>query len=483
MAAIDNENPARNPRPAVNPLRAWFPGAGLLAVAAVLLTLGAVLLTYNQNRLSEAFRWVDHTEQVLRQAANLDIALVDVESSSRAYILTANADYLSAYHDGRTAIADHLGQLDRLIGDNPEQRARLSEIRSLQQQRLDRIEKAIAADPAIRATLFSPDQVEAGQALRRSLRARLEQFRADEITLLADRQQTADRNAALSSGLAILTAVLGVAVAALGVFMLRRERSRSQIRELRSELHHLARVTTMGQTASMLAHEISQPLGAATNYLEALRRNLETAPTAPSEKAADCLQKAGIQVRRAAEIVGRLRRFVGKQESKRTVESVAALIEDSVSLLGTLSDATLLDTKVQPGLPAVELDRIQVQQVLVNLMRNAIEAMAASPRRMLMVAATKADVGGVEISVADTGPGLPEQIAANLFKPFVSTKAEGMGVGLSICRAIIQDHGGRIWTEANPGGGTVFRFTLPKGDSSRGDSLPSDSLPSDSRVN
>jgi two-component system sensor kinase FixL len=179
------------------------------------------------------------------------------------------------------------------------------------------------------------------------------------------------------------------------------------------------------------------------------------------EKAGEMLKKASAQVYRAGEIVGRLRRFIGKQETGRGPEDVETLITDAVSLLGTLGAAARLKTEIAQDLPIVLVDRVQIEQVLVNLSRNSLEAMVGRERRDLKITAIRQDPGMVRFSVFDTGPGLPEAVSKQLFKPFVSTKPEGMGVGLSICRAILLDHGGKIWTEPNPEGGTVFHFTVP----------------------
>jgi C4-dicarboxylate-specific signal transduction histidine kinase len=173
------------------------------------------------------------------------------------------------------------------------------------------------------------------------------------------------------------------------------------------------------------------------------------------------LKKASIQVHRAGEIVGRLRRFIGKQEIGRGPQDVETLVNDAVSLLGSLGEAAQLRTEIAQNLPAVLADRVQIQQVLVNLARNAVEAMDGLERRDLRIIAAAQGVDMVRLSVADTGPGLPEVVTKQLFKPFVTTKPDGMGVGLSICRAILLDHGGKIWSEPNPEGGTVFHFTVP----------------------
>jgi two-component system sensor kinase FixL len=439
----------------------WVPGAGLLILAVALLVLGAILMAANQSRLRDSLHWVDHTQQVLREAATLDIALVDVESGARAYLLTNDPQYLDNYHDARRVADDTMRSLTDLVGDNPDQLSRLDALKPILAQRMDRFERAIATDPAARSQLATPDQVKIGQALRKQVRAGLDEFRSNELAMMGDRQANADRAIGRSIWLVTAIVILSALTAALGIFLLQRERGLQRIRELQIELHHLSRVTTMGQTASMLAHEINQPLSATTNYLEASRRVLEGETSPKAEKASEMLKKASAQVYRAGEIVGRLRRFIGKQETGRAPEDPEVLVTDAVSLLGSLGGAARLKIEIAPDLPVILVDRVQIEQVLLNLARNALEAMAGRERRDLKIAANFQDPGMVRFSVIDTGPGLPEIVSKQLFKPFVSTKPEGMGVGLSICRAILLDHGGKIWTEANPEGGTVFHFTVP----------------------
>jgi C4-dicarboxylate-specific signal transduction histidine kinase len=439
----------------------WIPGVGLMAVAFVLLAVGAVLMAANEARLRDSIRWVDHTQSALRQAANLDIALVDVEAAARAYSLTRDETFLDDYRTARRLVDDTTAALGTLVVDNPDQAARLDALRPVMAERLKRFETVVEADPTQRAALFTPERVQQGQALRKEVRAGLDALRADEIALLGERQLNADNAVSRSIWLVGAMVVLSGLTAGLGLFLLQRERGQQRIRELQIELHHLSRVTTMGQTASMLAHEINQPLSATTNYLEAIRRLLENEESPKVAKAGEMLKKASAQVHRAGEIVGRLRRFIGKQETDRAAENVEALVQDAVSLLGGLGDGIQLRTEIAPDLPVILADRVQIQQVLVNLARNAIEAMTGQDRRDLRITAILQGPDAVRLSVADTGPGLPELVTKQLFKPFVSTKPDGMGVGLSICRAILLDHGGKIWAEPNPGGGTVFHFTVP----------------------
>ena len=241
-----------------------------------------------------------------------------------------------------------------------------------------------------------------------------------------------------------------------------RHRSEARIQEQQQELLHMARFTALGEMASTLAHEINQPLTAITNYLKGSRRLLEKSTEDNAPMLRDAVEKAAEQALRAGDVIRHLRDFVARGESERQVERLPALIEEASSL--ALVGAREIDVHVSYELdPAAELvltDRIQIQQVLLNLIRNAVEAMQGVPRRELHVMTVARDDGMAEVSVIDTGTGLAPEVSEQLFQPFVTTKKQGMGVGLSICRTIVESHGGHIWAETMPAGGTAFRFTL-----------------------
>jgi two-component system sensor kinase FixL len=239
-----------------------------------------------------------------------------------------------------------------------------------------------------------------------------------------------------------------------------RQVAEARLQELQSELVHISRLTAMGEMASTLAHEINQPLSAIANYLKGSRRMLEGNEAAAPVR--DAMDRATEQALRAGEIIRRLRDFVSRGETERRVESLPKLIEEAsaLALVGSKEHDVRVRFLFDPKAELVVADRVQIQQVLLNLMRNAVEAMSASPRRELTLATSLSDGDMVQVAVADTGPGLADEVAERLFQPFVTTKRHGMGVGLSISRTIVDAHGGKIWAEKNPGGGTVFRFTL-----------------------
>jgi two-component system, LuxR family, sensor kinase FixL len=241
-----------------------------------------------------------------------------------------------------------------------------------------------------------------------------------------------------------------------------RQQNQQRLQELQAELTHVSRLTEMGQMASALAHEVNQPLTAATNYLEAGHLLLARGDQPSAERARGVLDKAAEQLQRATQLVRRLRDFARKGESERCPEPIGKLIDEAagLALIGARDSGIKVQLQIAPELPEVAVNRIQVQQVVVNLMRNAVEAME-SERRELTVSATPDGNGGVAIRIADTGSGLAPEVAERLFQPFVTTKPQGMGIGLSICRSIVEAHGGELRAEPNPGGGTVFAFSLP----------------------
>ncbi|HYD11466.1 MAG TPA: PAS domain S-box protein [Allosphingosinicella sp.] len=241
-----------------------------------------------------------------------------------------------------------------------------------------------------------------------------------------------------------------------------RQETETRLQELQSELVHVSRLTALGEMASALAHELNQPLSAIANYLQGSGDLLDREPV-PKDKLKGALQKATDQAVRAGEIIRRLRDFVARGEADRHVESLPKLIEEAsaLALVGAKEHGVSVRYAMDPEVDLVLADRVQIQQVVLNLIRNAIDAMEESATRRLTIAVRRAAPDLAEIEVADTGPGISPEIADQLFQPFVTTKRTGMGVGLSISRTIVEAHGGRLRADSNPDGGATFSFTLP----------------------
>ena len=234
-----------------------------------------------------------------------------------------------------------------------------------------------------------------------------------------------------------------------------------RMQELQSELVHVSRLTAMGEMASSLAHELNQPLSAITSYLRGASTLLKS-DQIDKVRIREALDRSADQALRAGDVIKRLREFVAKGETEHTIEDPATLLEEAaaLALVGAKEQGVRVSLRCERNLPDVVVDKIQIQQVALNLIRNAIEAMETANRRELTIGVSQHDRFAF-FFVADTGTGIATEIAEQLFQPFVTSKANGMGVGLSICRTIIEAHGGRIAARANDGGGTVFEFTLP----------------------
>ena len=241
-----------------------------------------------------------------------------------------------------------------------------------------------------------------------------------------------------------------------------RQKTEHQLQELETELARLSRLTAMGEMASTLAHEINQPLSAISNYLQGCGRLLESVDHPNVPKIRDALAETTKQTLRAGHIIRQLREFVARGETEKRPENISKLVEEAsaLALVGAQEEGVKPRFSFESHTESVLVEKVQIQQVLLNLMRNAIEAMHDCGRRELLVTTKAVDGDMIEVSVADTGPGIAEEIADRLFQPFVTTKPSGMGVGLSISKRIIEAHGGEMWAEPNPGGGTVFRFTV-----------------------
>jgi len=245
-----------------------------------------------------------------------------------------------------------------------------------------------------------------------------------------------------------------------------RQRTQARLEELQAELIHIARVSGMGTMASTLAHELNQPITAVANYVEAVRDLLSKPDPEDLPMIREALGDAAGEAMRAGHIVRRLRDFVARGEVEKSVEELASVIHEAAALglMGARDQGLEPVFELDPAATPVLIDRVQIQQVVINLARNAVEAMSGAEQPRLWLCTRDQGDGLVRVTIADNGPGVAESIAGQLFTAFVSTKTEGMGLGLSICRTIVEANGGRIWHEPRPGGGSQFHFTLVKVD-------------------
>jgi two-component system sensor kinase FixL len=251
-----------------------------------------------------------------------------------------------------------------------------------------------------------------------------------------------------------------------------RRQTEDEARQLQERLTHFSRLSTMGEMAAGLAHEINQPLSAIATYAQACQRFVRS-PTRDDADVLEALEQISVQALRAGEVIRRLRNFVKNREVKREPVDCNRLLDDLRTLAET--DARLNNVRLRieaaPGLSTVYADPIQLQQVVLNLVRNAIDAMSEAPatRREVLLSTHERPDGEIEVIVADHGSGLAPEAADHLFNPFFTTKSGGTGLGLAISRSIVRAHGGRLWHTPNEGTGARFHFTLPASPASKGE--------------
>jgi two-component system sensor kinase FixL len=242
-----------------------------------------------------------------------------------------------------------------------------------------------------------------------------------------------------------------------------RQESEALLHATQGELARLSRLNELGQMASTLAHELNQPLSAIANYVQGCIRLLAQVPGPAADQMRGALEETAKQSLRAGDIIRHLRDFTTRGDTDKEPEDINRLIEEAaaLALIGSRERGIRTEFEFSSGSARVLADRVQIQQVLTNLMRNAIEAMRDSPRRELIVRTRQRDEREIEVEVQDTGPGIADEISDQLFQPFVTTKAGGMGIGLSISRRIMQSHGSDLKYRRNESGGATFTFSLP----------------------
>lgn len=242
-----------------------------------------------------------------------------------------------------------------------------------------------------------------------------------------------------------------------------------QIHQLQTNLLQATRASAMGEMSSGLAHELNQPISAIMSYIDAALHLLDQGGGKEAERLREMLGKAAAQSRRAGQIVHHLRRFVMTGETEKAEEDLNMVIQDALAmaLIGGAGKGPAVRLELGANLPRALLDRVQIQQVVINLLKNGIEALSGVAHGAICVGSRRHDETFLEVTVRDNGPGIDSEIVDRLFHPFVTTKARGMGIGLSLCRSIIESHGGRIWVSPEARGGTRFTFTVPAVDDSK----------------
>lgn len=243
-----------------------------------------------------------------------------------------------------------------------------------------------------------------------------------------------------------------------------KEETERRLSETQSQLQHAGRVGAMGEIATSIAHELNQPLTAAASLVGAVSLRLKKGECAECEDSLPLLDDAVGEIRRASDIIQQMREFVRKQKTAKSLHDVNKIVQDAgaLAIIGADADGVEVKWDLATNIGEMLLDRVQIQQVVTNLIRNAIDAMKDMPKRILTIS-TVACESGVEVSVADTGSGLDEKTKTKLFEPFVTSKQDGLGVGLSISKAIIDAHQGKIFATDRESGGCVFTFKLPTG--------------------
>jgi signal transduction histidine kinase len=279
--------------------------------------------------------------------------------------------------------------------------------------------------------------------------------------IVAEAVTTSERTAAMQSAIE----KMGLAIDEKDELLAERESHEKRLHELQTELLHVSRLNAMGQMTAAIAHELNQPLAAIANYMNAAKRTLDASDVDPEVvgRAQEMIASAQEQTHRAGDIIKNLRNIVEKRESRRISQNLGAVVKESLAvvLFGAADARIDVEINIDPNLPEVLIDKIQIQQILVNLVRNSMEAMSEPGERKLIVTAGKGDAGFANVTVQDTGPGLPKDILERLFQPFVTTKGSGMGLGLMICQTLAEANGGRIWCGKNLPSGTSFSFSVP----------------------
>jgi signal transduction histidine kinase len=488
--------------------------AAFAAVVVVIFASSAIV--YDRLLVIEwAKNWRVRTADVLETLQHAMDAMVDQETGVRGYLITGDEKFLEPYHKGGNAYTAAIQKLTDLTSDDPAQQSRLNELNELAKKWRSEIaerEIALMAKPETREEARALEASAAGKTAMDLIRAKVDEIERVERDLLAKRDAvqkqayaTAYTMTSLGGAASLMVAVLmgllltrgitmpitrmtsamttlakgdttvevpgisrsdevgamAVAVQILKDNMIERERARA-------ELAHFNRVTTMGQLTASIAHEVNQPIAAIVTNADAALRFLGAQPP-DLEEAREALGSILKDGARAGDVIGRIRTLITKVpvptrndrlDINETILEVVALTRSEA-----LRNGVSLQVRLAKDLPLIQGDRVQLQQVMLNLIINAVEAMSGVSERSrdLLIGSEKDASNGVLVTVRDSGPGLNPESFDHLFDAFYTTKPGGMGMGLSICRSIVEAHGGRIWASRTAGLGATVQFTLPVG--------------------
>jgi C4-dicarboxylate-specific signal transduction histidine kinase len=485
--------------------------AAFAAVVAVIAVSSAIL--YSRLHVMESAKdWRVHTTEVLETLEDAKEAMLDQETGVRGYFITSGERFLARYHEGGDSFTAAIRKARDLTSDNPAQQIRLDQLNELATKWRSEIAQrviALVATPGAREDARAVVASTAGTAAMDRVRAKVDEIADVEQDLLAQRSAVETQAYATAYAVTILGGAASLIVALLmGVLLTRGitvpitrmtsamaalakgdttveapgvgrgdeigamaaslqvfKESIIERQTARAELAHVNRVATMGQLTASIAHEVNQPIAATVSNAQAGLRWLNRQPPDLDEvrEALACIAEDG---KRAGEVIAGIRDFMKKAPPRKDRVELNGAIREVIEL--TRSEAVKNDVWVQTeltdGLPLIQGDRVQLQQVMLNLIVNAVEATSGvgDGSRELLISTKKAETGGVRVAVRDTGPGLTPAALEHLFEPFYTTKPSGLGLGLSICRSIIEAHGGRLWASANVPRGAVFQFTLPE---------------------
>ena len=484
--------------------------AAFAAVVAIIIVSSAII--YDRlGVIEEAKNWRIHTSDVLDTLQTAMVAMLDQKTSVRDYLLSGNESFLEPYRKDGDEFSAAIRRLKDLTSDNPAQQGRLDELSELAKNWRSEIaerEIALMAKPETREDARALESSGAAKIEMDLIRAKVNEIIRVERDLLAKRDAAHKQAYATAFTMTILGGAASLIVAMLMGLLLTRgittpitritgamtalakgdisvqvpgvgwtdetgamaaavhvfrdsiiERQRAE-----AELAHANRVATMGQLTASIAHEVNQPITAAVTNAHAALRWLGAQPP-DLEEVRQALAQIIENGTRAGNVIGRIRSLIKKAPSPKGRFDLNEAVRDVIALTRSemLRYGVSMQTQLATGLPAVDGDRIQLQQVVLNLILNAVEAMSGiddGPRELQISTARDAS-GPVLVAVRDSGPGVDPKGVDRVFEAFFTTKPGGMGMGLAICRSIIEAHGGRLWASANEPRGAIFQFTFP----------------------